>query len=379
MAAYTELQIAGLPYGGSAWGLSDSQIDLFNRTDLVPTTGAADDDSHIYRITVGELKRRLNAIGYTARSVEASVRDVARALLKDLPKDPVFAESRDFLRYAESRYAADLIELVRDWRSQAERRENEGQNLFDANLTADFPTWLLELIQGGSPSLALVDYCPMPGHAFECLLCEVFDADDVFEFDWTCVADSEGSPETFDPIGQRYDEILSSHDPNTFVRGSIFAQEEGDRWEFKTVSSGNVCKSIANQVTKYAVGFMNRYGGTMLFGVADDGTVEGVSIQRNQRDELDRLVKAALLTITPAVPLGEFTIEFRPVVGAANVLPDCYVVELKIPVGKADEMYFQSDSTWVRIGKETRSLTGHALFAHIFATYRCGRRKVRER
>lgn len=379
MAAYTELQIAGLHCGGSAWGRSDSQIDLFNRTDRVLPTGPAEDGSHVYRITVGELKRRLNAIGYTPQSVEASVRDVARALLKDLPKDPSFAESRSFLQYARSQSAADLIELVRAWRERATRNDADSRNLFDVDRTTDFPTALLELIRGGSPLLALVDYCPMPGHAFECLLCEVFDADDVFEFGWTCVADSEGSPETFDPIGQRYDEILSSQNPNTFVRGSIVAQEEGDRWEFKTVSPGNAAKSIANLTPRYAVGFLNRYGGTMLFGVADDGTVEGVSIRRDQRDELDRLVKAALLTITPAIPLGEFTIEFRPVVGAANVLPDCYVVELKIPVGKPDDMYFQGESTWVRIGKETRSLTGHALFAHIFATYRCGRRKVRER
>lgn len=219
----------------------------------------------------------------------------------------------------------------------------------------------------------------MYGHAFECLLCEVFDEHDLFEYDWTDVANSQTSPASFDPIDSGYDEVLSRHDPSTLVRGSIFWEEEGDLWEFKSVSSTNPAKAITADLARYAIGFLNRFGGTMLFGVADDGTVEGVSIRRDQRDDLGKRIKAELLNITPAVPLGAFKLTFRPVIGAANLLPDCYVVALEIPAGKSNEMFFRTERTWARLGKETRSLSGHELFAHILATYRCGGRKLREK
>lgn len=246
----------------------------------------------------------------------------------------------------------------------AELREVGGIN------TKNFPAALLDLLWGGSPFLVPSEYVHLHGYGFERLLCEVFDDEAPYEFDMTEVIRAGYFEGEDDPVGNAFATEWGMRDPATFVRGSTLADEESETLEFKSVASLNVGETVGKQVACYAIGFLNQSGGRVLFGVSDAGVVEGIIIRRDQRDDVHRRINAACAEIAPAVPLREIGVHFRPVLGAAHVLEECFVIELTVPQGPAHEMYFRKGETWVRFGKETRLLSGHALFNHILSAYR---------
>jgi len=376
MSSYTDVRIGGISYGGSQQGRYDPQADLFNTSDLVRVGTPKDQDfAHIYRITVGELRRRLDLLGYTPEAIRLSLVEALAPLYPSIPSHPSEIPYRAFLDFACQRTAAQLIQVVRDWRDSEERRHGLGPT--DADIakfgtlnTTDFSAALLDVLWGGSPFLVPSDKIVLHGHVFERLLCEIFDDEALYEFDMTEVIHAGYFEGESDPVGQAFDEQLAMRDPAAFVCGSMLAEEEGETLEFKSVTSANVSQTVAQQALRYVIGFLNQRGGRILFGISDGGLVEGIKIRRDQRDEMHRRINATCAELTPAVALREIDINFRPVIGAAHVLEECFVVEIVVPQGPAHEMYFRREETWVRFGKETRSLSGHALFNHILSAYR---------
>jgi len=88
----------------------------------------------------------------------------------------------------------------------------------------------------------------------------------------------------------------------------LLAQGEGLTVEFKSIQAGKLGNSVFETVSAFA----NRYGGHILMGVADDGTVEG--IPANQVDGLKR--NFAKMVSNPEVvhpplslPLEEVTVD----------------------------------------------------------------------
>jgi hypothetical protein len=376
MSSYTSVRIGRLTYGGSQQGRYDPQASLFNSPDLIRIGRPGEADfQHVYRISVGELRRRLELLGYTIDAIRCSVVEALRPLYASLSRYTSEIPYRAFLDFACGRTVQELVEVVRDWRVAEERRLSHLPTIAKVKETGvvnadDFSAALLDLLWGGSPFLVPSEYVYLRGHVFERLLCEVFDDETSYEFDMTEVIAAGYFEGDDDPVGNAFDMELGLRDPTTFVRGTTLTDEESETLEFKSVTSPNVGETIGKQVARYVIGFLNQSGGRVLFGVRDTGVVEGIAIRRDQRDDVHRRINAACAEITPAVPLREIGVHFRPVVGAAHVLEECFVVELTVPQGPAHEMFFRKDETWVRFGKETRLLSGHALFNHILSAYR---------
>jgi predicted HTH transcriptional regulator len=85
---------------------------------------------------------------------------------------------------------------------------------------------------------------------------------------------------------------------------TLMAAGEGSTVEFKAtlrcdVEAGNVNKDLTKVVAKSVAGFLNAHGGTLLIGVADDGTVVGIerdiaTLSRKDVDGFEQTLRMAL-------------------------------------------------------------------------------------
>lgn len=368
MASWSTIRIGETQYGGSQRYINDSQAQLFNNSDLVAIGEVGQPGfARLYRITVGELRARLEALGYTLAQVRDDIKNALSKSSTKRTRVKSAAAAAAFSEYLRQVTIDQLLDLVRSWKRQD--RQYDLESVLRSNLN-DFPAALLDFVQGGSVDLLEDDRIWIQGHHFERLLCEVHADDEYFELDFSGLVAAGYYAADEAPLGDPYDEQLASVTPNAFRIGQALGEEESDTLEFKSVEGANPCKSISSMLARYAIGFLNRNGGRLLVGVCDDGRVSGVALSRQDRDELQRQVNAVCATIIPVIPLGALRISYHPIIGAGRQLDDRFVVEIEIQRGRPREMYFKpSGETWVRMGTETRSLKGHELFIHVCVHY----------
>lgn len=366
MSSWSSIRIGGTEYGGSQRYISDRQADLFNSSDLI-TIGTEGEEGfqRSYRITVKELRTRLEALGYTLSQVQNDV-IASIGALKDKQIQSFDENAKKFIEHIKTISIDQLITVATEWRAQESEARHAAMMFPNYE---DFSVALLGLLQGDAVPL-LNEEVWMNGHHFERLLCEAYKDEDFFELDFTHLVYAGYYEPGDEPLGNRYDEELASISPGRFKMGQEIGEEESDILEFKSVDGANPCKIISKVVVRYAIGFLNRNGGRLLFGVGDDGVVAGVKLSRQDRDELSRQINSACAVIVPPIPAGTIVTTLYPIVGAGRHLDDEFVVEVVVNRHKATEMYFNtSGETWVRIGTETRALKGHELFVHICAHY----------
>jgi len=91
-----------------------------------------------------------------------------------------------------------------------------------------------------------------------------------------------------------------------FVQGEIFNQEEGAYVEFKEIKSPqplNRINTIVDHAERYVVGFLNaRIEGDLYLGIDDSGIIQGVTLNRNDRDEISRSIPDKLRRTDAAIP-----------------------------------------------------------------------------
>lgn len=358
----SRVSIGGLFYTGTDTAVGGLQADLFNSTDLI-ATGDMGDGSLVraYQISVGELRQRLEALGYSLDRVRADINATIRRGYAYLQAgDP--PERKAFLDYGSTVTVKQLIALAREWK-------NDDSRFWDFS-PSNAPAVLLEFMRGSIrtemwPNIDDWIY----GYHFERLICEAHDDSDIYEIDFTdLVYRGHVKPEQH-PLQDNYDHLLSQVSPRALRLAQRLAEEESDVLEFKGIESANPCRAIGDGLSKYIIGYLNHKGGRILYGVTDDGIVQGVALTRADRDELSRRVNAVCANVTPRFSMDAINLEFRPIINLGKELADTFVIELAVSPGKPNEMYFRQSDTWVRSGTETRSLKGHELFVHICHRY----------
>jgi len=367
MATESEVKIGGTYIAGTPKHVGDHQALLFNASDLIAIGEIGDSDfRRAYQITVRELRRRLEALGYSLSHVRDEIVTVLKKGYGEL-RDDNAAQCRSFLDYGCAITVEMLIELVQQWRCR-DRNGYDYMAQFDLD---DYSSVMLDFIQGSSSEWLLPSQnIWILGHHFERLLCEIYSDDELFTIDYTKLIKAGYYTSEQQPISDEFDRSLSQFNSLSFRLMETLNEEESETLEFKAVSSGNPCKAIEQQLPKYLIGFLNNKGGRILFGVTDSGVAEGVPLDRDDRDLLFRKVAAAILTITPNVPQSAAEIKLRPLISVGTEVKDRFVVEISIPSGRPNEMYFtQSGETWIRHGTSTSAIKGHQLFVHICARY----------
>lgn len=367
MATESEVSIGGKYLGGTPKLVGDNQIVLFNASDLI-AIGSIDDPEFFraYQITIRELRRRLEALGYSLNHVREAIVTELTKVYGELNGE-MAVQCKKFLDYGCSITIEQLIELVKNWKDQKPAAYNYMEQF---NLD-DFPTVLLDFIQGSSSELLLPSQnIWLNGFYFERLACETCTDDELFTIDFTRLIEAGYYAPEAQPISDEYDRYLSQFNPLSFRLMEQINDEESETLEFKSVTSSNPCSAIEKQLPKYLIGFLNNKGGRILFGVTDSGVAEGIRLTRDDRDLLHRKVAAAILKITPNFPQSSVEIKLRPLISLGKEMQDRFVVDIYIPSGKSNEMYFtHGGETWIRHGTSTSQLSGHQLFAHICARY----------
>jgi hypothetical protein len=142
-----------------------------------------------------------------------------------------------------------------------------------------------------------------------------------------------------------------------------FPAEEDRQYEFKEVFGKNPVASIRNTADEYAVAFLNSEGGRILWGVRDiDRMIVGVSVNDQQRDEIRRGVANKIETIRPSIDITSIRIVFHPIYSNDVMIPDLFVIELAVPKGDPQRLYFTGgDEAFVRIDGVKQKLRGPAI------------------
>lgn len=134
----------------------------------------------------------------------------------------------------------------------------------------------------------------------------------------------------------------------SFAYGRPIELDETRNCEFKEIKGTHAARSIRDVADQYAVGFLNREGGTIFWGVRDsDHVVVGVTLDIADRDEVRRVVTERLIGIRPAIPPSLYKLEIYPVENAPEA--DLYIVELSVPRVATKDLFFTSkDEAWIK-------------------------------
>ncbi|MGK7896901.1 MAG: RNA-binding domain-containing protein [Xenococcus sp. (in: cyanobacteria)] len=117
-----------------------------------------------------------------------------------------------------------------------------------------------------------------------------------------------------------------------FIKGETFPQEEGDSVEFKEITSKNPVKTILNHSEKYVPGYLNaQIEGNLYLGVDDSGIIQGVTLNRNDRDEIKRDIANKLKDTDPPIPYTYYKVSIHNVLNPdGESIQDLCVVKIHI-------------------------------------------------
>ncbi len=154
----------------------------------------------------------------------------------------------------------------------------------------------------------------------------------------------------------------------------LLAVGEGAHLEYKSTlrtgaDTGEVMKLLETAVIKTVAAFANsRHGGTLLIGIADDGSVHGLdsdyaSLRKAGKDDRDlfqlhlsqTLINAVGETAASAVSAQLHTIDGRDVC-RVHTPPSIFPVEATVTVAKIGQQIKKS-AFYIRIGNGTREIT----------------------
>ena len=147
-----------------------------------------------------------------------------------------------------------------------------------------------------------------------------------------------------------------------FVEGKKCLLEEDLTHEFKEVKGLSPTNSIQNQVDEYIIAFLNSSGGSIFWGICDDGVVKCLKLNTNQKDEINKVINAKINVIQPSIDPTKIRIIFHLVLGVESG----FVLEVKVPKSNNPKLFFNSSGkTWVRVNGCKQKLQGLALQDYI--------------
>jgi hypothetical protein len=142
-----------------------------------------------------------------------------------------------------------------------------------------------------------------------------------------------------------------------FTEGELCSLEEDLNHEFKEVKGNNPAKSIQNSADEYILAFLNSSGGSIFWGICDNGVIKSLRLDLTQKDQIRKVVNSKINTIEPSIDPTQIAVNFHKVSNAENG----YVLEINIPKSNSVGLFFNSSgNTWVRVNGCKQKLQGVA-------------------
>jgi hypothetical protein len=147
-----------------------------------------------------------------------------------------------------------------------------------------------------------------------------------------------------------------------FVEGEKCFLEEDLTHEFKEVKGSNPVKSIQNLVDEYILAYLNSSGGSIFWGICDDGVVKSIDLDSRIKDNINKAINLKINTIEPSIDPTQINVIFHKVSGVENG----FVLEVNVPKSNSAGLYFNSSgNTWVKVNGCKQKLQGLALQDYI--------------
>jgi len=117
-----------------------------------------------------------------------------------------------------------------------------------------------------------------------------------------------------------------------FVKGEIFHRKEDDYVEFKALTSKSPAKTIINYAEEYILGSLNLQEKLDLyFGIDNSGIIQGVTLSRDNEDEIMRGIPVKLKTTNPHIPYEYYHTNIFPVLNEKNnPIENLYIVHIHL-------------------------------------------------
>ncbi|CAG9314208.1 unnamed protein product [Blepharisma stoltei] len=142
-------------------------------------------------------------------------------------------------------------------------------------------------------------------------------------------------------------ELASPEERKFYIYKEEIKKYEDRKTEFKSCSykSFNVAYAV-DLVVPYVSAFLNTEGGTLYYGIRDDGMVTGVILTRKVRDNFIVTLDSNLNRFSPHLTGDEYEIKFVDVMKKEDLkkINDMYVIEIKVEKSKNNEVYFTHKS-----------------------------------
>ncbi|MBY6223450.1 ATP-binding protein [Ferrimonas balearica] len=165
----------------------------------------------------------------------------------------------------------------------------------------------------------------------------------------------------FESLPDEFEKVEDVGDYN-FIEGETCSLEEDLTHEFKEVKGRNPAKSIQNLVDEYIIAFLNGSGGSIFWGICDDGRVKSLMLTAAQKDEINKIINSKVNTLEPSIDPTKIKVVFHPV----NQTENGFVLEVNVPKSNSVGLFFNSSGdTWVRVNGCKQKLQGLALQDYI--------------
>lgn len=147
-----------------------------------------------------------------------------------------------------------------------------------------------------------------------------------------------------------------------FYEGELCLLEEDLTHEFKEIKGHSPAKSIQSLVDEYILAFLNSSGGSVFWGICDNGIVKSLKLDITQKDQIRKVVNSKINTIEPSIDPTQIGVHFHKVFNVENG----YVLEVNIPMSNTAGLFFNSSGNiWVRVNGCKQRLQGVALQEYI--------------
>mmetsp|Transcript_15750 Transcript_15750/g.26121 ORF Transcript_15750/g.26121 Transcript_15750/m.26121 type:complete len:349 (-) Transcript_15750:235-1281(-) len=175
-----------------------------------------------------------------------------------------------------------------------------------------------------------------------------------------------------------------------FVSGSQLQTEEDRDIEYKHIySSRRPMDTILQRCGPGICGFLNSTnGGRMLFGISDDGVVQGLPFTRQERDQIrTRLSNMMNVNFVPPVDPSLLTITFIPVRPQAAIDSNhtselscaahaLYVLEVAVSQGSDEVLHFFKNQAYRRSHGNNLAMSPSAIVSHMSHMIQKARQEV---
>lgn len=145
-----------------------------------------------------------------------------------------------------------------------------------------------------------------------------------------------------------------------FVQGETFSQEEGDSVEFKEIKSQRPVNTIMNHAEEYVLGFLNaQIEGDLYLGIDNSGIIQGVILNRNDRDEIGRNIPNKLRMTYPPISHHHYRVTVHDILNSERArIEDLSIVQIHVIKTENKELYITSGgSVYLKKGSICMKLT----------------------